>query len=123
MKKFFLEADENQQGNAVVEWCDLKKIPIVKIQNEGIRNYLLDKKRGIRKGFPDFFIPLVHPPYTGLFIELKKNKGSKVSKSQREWLFTLNSSSYLGVIAYGQDHMISIISMYMSLKIIDFSGR
>ena len=44
------------------------------------------KKSGMRKGYPDLFLPVARGGYHGLYVELKRKKGGKVSDAQMWWL-------------------------------------
>ena len=107
-----LIATESQQAMALVDYCNAHLIPIIHIANEGKRLWLLDARKGIQKGFPDFLIPLVKMPYGGLFLELKREKKSLVSQQQWDWIARLNKLSYIASIAYGLNEAIGFIDGY-----------
>ena len=68
------KSSEAAEQEAVVEYCDVRHIPIVHIPNEGKRSvsYAAQLKRaGMRKGFPDLFVPLAREGFHGLFVEMK----------------------------------------------------
>lgn len=111
-------SSETQEQIAVVEWCDLMKIPIIHIVNEGKRSIqyaALLKKMGLRKGFPDLFITRAKGGYHGLFIEMKYGN-NKPTKEQQEWLKLLVREGYACAICYSADEAIKIIESYNRRK-------
>ena len=111
-----LSSEELEQV-MVVEWCDLKKIPVVHVPNEGKRSaaYAARLKRiGMRPGFPDLFIPLARGRYHGLFIEMKHGSG-RASGAQESWLRLLSREGYAVSISYGFDAAKRVIEKYINL--------
>lgn len=110
---------EAGEQETVIEYCELMRIPAVHIANEAKRSKAYGaqmKRMGLRKGFPDLFIPAARRGFHGLFIELKRDKQSKVSKAQREWIEYLNGAGYLAAICYGAEEAIAEISGYFGVK-------
>ena len=104
---------------AVVDYCDLMRIVCVHIPNESKRSQAYGakmKRMGLRKGFPDLFIPTARNGFHGLFIELKRDKESRPTKEQLEWLSHLNREGYRAIIAYGVDEAMKEIKKYMGIK-------
>lgn len=69
------------------------------IPNGGMRSKsqaMALKVEGVSAGVPDLFIPSLK-----LFIEMKKEKGGKVSPEQKDWLEYLNSCGYVALVANG----------------------
>ncbi len=58
------------------------------------------KASGMKKGYPDLFLPVPRGKYHGLFIELKVGT-NKPTKEQRIWLKTLNNQGYKAVCCVG----------------------
>ena len=115
MNKSAIGSSEDLEQEAVIEWCDLKRIPVVHIPNEGKRSaaYALRMKRmGLRPGFPDLFIPLARGNYHGLFIEMKYGDG-RVSSDQKDWLELLSREGYRAAVCRGFDAAIKEITAYM----------
>ena len=71
------------------------------------------KKIGMKKGYPDVFLPVPTVLYSGLFIELKRIKGGSVSKEQKEWLLRLELNGYKAVVCRGADEAIRVIKEYL----------
>lgn len=59
------------------------------------------KKGGNKKGIPDIFLPLRRGGYAGLYIELKRVTGGKISKEQGEWREFLIEQGYQHYFCYG----------------------
>ena len=111
-------SSETEEQKAVIEYCDLLHIPIVHIPNEGkrsISNGALLKSIGLRKGFPDLFIPRARGHYNGLFIEMKYGAG-KASTDQIKWLNILAAEGYACFICYSAAEAIKVIEYYQKLK-------
>lgn len=113
-----LHSNETAEQVAVVEYCELRNIPVVHIPNEGKRSLSYGaqlKRAGMRSGFPDLFIPRANGVYHGLMIEMKYGKG-KTSKEQQEWLALLNASGYYAVVCYGFEEAVAEICKYLGRK-------
>lgn len=106
---------EASEQEAVVQFCEYSGIDIVHIPNEGKRSahYGAELKRlGMRKGFPDLFIPKARKGFHGLFIELKVDVTRKPTKEQLAWIAKLNEEGYYTTVCYGADAAISEIRKY-----------
>lgn len=90
---------------------------IYHIPNEGNRKQKTGSnlvKAGLKKGVPDICVAVPKMGMHGLYIELKKDKQSKVSKEQIEWIKRLNQQKYIATVCYGADEAINLIIAYMS---------
>lgn len=110
---------ESEEQEALFAWCLANGIEMVHIPNERkctafVAGQLL--RQGMRKGFPDNFIPIARGGFHGLFIELKRAKKSlsKKSPEQREWVKKLNKAGYKAVFCYGAEEAKKVISEYLS---------
>ena len=106
---------ESSEQIAVVEYCDLRGIPIIHIANESKRSKTYGaqlKRMGMRKGFPDLFVPVALNGYHGLFIEMKSDSG-KLSEKQREWLMTLTKQGYLCRVCRSFEAATALINNYI----------
>ena len=106
---------EAQEQVAIIQYCDLKRIPIFHIANGGSRNTIEAvnlKRQGVRSGVPDLCMPLARKGYHGLYIELKVGK-NKPSANQLKWIETLNINGYKAVVCYGFDETIKTIEDYL----------
>lgn len=105
---------EDQEQEAVVQWCELMGIDVVHVPNEGKRSAAYGakmKRMGLRSGFPDLFLPYPCKRYHGLFIEMKI-EGGKATADQRKWLAKLAGRGYRAVICVGADAAINEINRY-----------
>jgi hypothetical protein len=108
-------ASEISEQEVVVEYCDLRDIPIVHIPNEGKRSVSYGakmKRAGMRKGFPDLFLPIARRGFHGFVIEMKFDKG-KLSPDQIKWLRKLKKEGYATSVCYGADEAIRMIEKYL----------
>ncbi len=114
---------ERKEAIWLIEWAHsqtnfpLLKEVILHIANEGKRTKIggfLLKLMGLRRGVSDFFIPIPHNGYHGLWIELKTmDEKKKPTKEQKEWLEKMKSLGYAGFIAHGWVNASAIISSYL----------
>lgn len=106
---------EAAEQKTVIEVCELLRIPVVHIPNEGKRSerYGAELRRmGMQKGFPDLFFPAALKGFHGLFVEMKKDSKCKPTKAQTEWIETLNAAGYRAIVCYGAGEAIAEIRNY-----------
>lgn len=108
------------EQNRVFEWADRVGLDsIFHIPNEAKRNPrtgAILRTAGLKKGVPDIFLPIAAGTYHGMFIEMKRVKGSRVSDEQMEWISKLTEQGYKCVIAYGHEQAINYISEYLGWR-------
>ncbi len=115
MKKNVFSPSEDEDQEAVINYCRLKSIPVVHIPNESKRSVSYGaklKRLGLSPGFPDLFIPRASNGSHGLFIELKTDKGT-VSDEQVEWILRLRSEGYTAYVCRGFDAAKEAIDQYL----------
>ena len=71
------------------------------------------KAMGLKSGVADIFLPLPRNGYHGLYIEMKRTKGSKTSDIQKEFIEDMNKEGYKAVICKGAGEAIETIKKYM----------
>lgn len=74
------------------------------IPNEGKRGAVTAvrfKAMGLKAGVPDICLPVARGGYNVLFIELKRQKGGKLSENQREWIEALRKQGARAVVCEG----------------------
>ena len=59
------------------------------------------KAEGVKPGIPDTFLPVPRKGYHGLWLEMKRIKGSQTSSDQKEWIQYLNDAGYMALIVKG----------------------
>ena len=109
---------EDEEQVVIKQFCELSKIPLVHIPNEGKRSHATGAKlkaMGLQKGFPDLFIPEARNGYHGLFIELKRDRTRHPTKEQLAWISHLNEKGYYAVVCYGAVAAIAEIRAYMGV--------
>lgn len=95
---------ESQEQVTLIKWWDLfcatKNIHskcLFAIPNGGYRNARESRKfkeEGVRAGIPDLMLAVPCGPFHGLFIEMKRVKGGRVSDEQKEMLVVLHKLGY-----------------------------
>lgn len=118
-----MKSIEHDEQKRLMEWwaefSALHGLPVIAlfaIPNGGERNVIVAtrmKAEGVRRGVPDLFLALPKGSYHGLFIELKKPKGGKVSEHQKEYIKFLNSQNYLCFVCHGFDEARKTITSYI----------
>ena len=108
--------EEVEQRN-VVTYCAYANIPCFAIPNGGKRSKTEAARmvaQGVRPGVPDLMIPRAAGKYHGLFIEMKREKGSTAPADQIAWIETLNAEGYYARVCKGFDEARETIELYMA---------
>lgn len=71
------------------------------------------KAEGVRKGVPDLFLAYPHNGYSGLFIEMKKRYGGRVSPEQKAYIEALRGRGYAVVVCKGCDEAFDALTAYL----------
>lgn len=88
-----------------------------KITNEGKRSRINGARmvaEGMKKGVPDICLPVPRGGHHGLYIELKREKNSRVTQKQMDWIEALIAQGYVAAVCRGCDEAISLITTYLS---------
>jgi hypothetical protein len=101
-----------------VWYCRKNKIPIIKINNEGAQTGALASKEfrdkvGFFTGASDYFIPFPSGAYHGLWIEMKREKGSIVKQAQVEFRDLMRKLGYCAEITRGHEEAIEVLARYL----------
>ena len=119
-----VRAERGEQA-ALFEWAALQSgaYPELRllyhIPNGGYRNLLEAahlKALGVKAGLPDIHLPVARGGFHGLYIELKRPKGGRTTKEQREWLDALKEQGYLAAICPGCGEAAALLLEYLKLK-------
>lgn len=89
---------------------------LLAIPNGGLRSKATASKlkaEGVRAGVPDLFLPVASRGVHGLWVELKRAKGGRVSPEQEGWAKALIEQGYCVVVCYGADEAIQQIRGYL----------
>ena len=70
---------------------------------------------GVKAGVPDLFLAVPRDPHHGLFIEMKRADGGRVSNEQREWISRLKKQGYKVVVCHGCVAAIKEIQDYLEV--------
>ncbi|MDR2515650.1 MAG: VRR-NUC domain-containing protein [Christensenellaceae bacterium] len=73
------------------------------------------KAQGVRAGIPDIFIPVPRGIYHGAYIELKRTKGGRLSKAQKEIIPRLREQGYFVAVCEGWFDAAGATLAYMML--------
>ena len=71
------------------------------------------KAQGVKAGVPDVCIPVPRCGYHGLYIELKRQRGGKLSEEQKELIPKLRAQGYRVEICKGFHPAADLIEKYM----------
>ena len=69
---------------------------------------------GVKAGVPDLFLPVAHGSVHGLFIEMKRTKGGRVSKEQQQWMNQLWEQGYAAYVCCGWEQAARTIKIYLT---------
>jgi hypothetical protein len=117
MTKIRPSVSEFAESKTFMDWCRLKGLPIIHIANERFCSPFYGRKLkelGVKRGFPDYFLPIAKHNYYGLMIEMKRKKVFKISEAQATWLSYLEEQGYATAICFGFDDAVNIIEGYMN---------
>ena len=71
------------------------------------------KGQGVKAGVPDICLPAARGGYHGLYIELKRPRGGRVSEAQGEWIEALRREGYRAEVCAGFDQARAVIEEYL----------
>ena len=112
---------EDQEQQCFIEWCEYMASTyeglnlIYAIPNGGSRNQLEAvklKRTGVKAGVPDLCLPVARKGKHGLYIEMKRKEGGRVSELQKEWLEKLSGQGYETAVCHGMDEAIKVVESY-----------
>lgn len=124
MKSYQLNLSEDREQEIVIQWKELmmNRVPQLKylfhIGNGGSRHpaeAVKLRRMGVVPGVSDLFLPVARNGYHGLWIEMKRQHGGKLSKPQKEWLEGMREEGYKAERANGAEEAIAILEEYLQL--------
>ncbi len=71
------------------------------------------KQQGVRPGIPDIFLPCARGQCHGLYIEMKRRKGGRVSVDQQRMILALRAQGYRVEVCRGWDEARDTICAYL----------
>ena len=75
------------------------------------------KAEGVKAGVPDICLPVARSGYHGLYIELKRVKGGRVSTAQQGWIAALRDQGYYACVCKGWDDAAHVIKAYLEGRV------
>jgi hypothetical protein len=71
------------------------------------------KEQGVKPGIPDLFLPCARGGFHGLYIEMKRRKGGRVSIEQKKTIIALRVQGYRVEVCEGWEKARDVIKEYM----------
>lgn len=71
------------------------------------------KQEGVKAGVPDICLPVPRGGYNGLYIEMKRIRGGRLSDEQRGWLAALTANGYRAEVCRGWEAAKDLILEYL----------
>lgn len=113
---------EAQEQTTLFQWASLMsgRFPELRLlyhcPNGGSRNAIEAarlKAQGVKPGIPDIFLPCARWPFHGLYIEMKRRKGGRVSIEQKKMIIALRDQGYCVEVCEGWEKARDVITEYM----------
>ena len=116
------EAREQARLVAALRHCwhllpDERRPVIAHIPNGGGRSKAqgaLLKATGTSPGVPDLMLPTPRGKHHGLFVEMKRTKGGRISAEQKDWIAYLQANGYRAIVCHGFEEAKKEIECYLS---------
>ena len=74
------------------------------------------KAQGVKAGVPDICLPVPRGKYHGLYIELKRVKGGRVSDAQEQYISALRKQGYRVEVCFGMEQARDVIVEYLEFS-------
>lgn len=124
MKQYSIYSEHEEQKH-LMEWAESQKqkypqlralfaIPIGGHRHITIARRM--KAEGAKAGVPDLMLPFPSNGYAGMFLEMKKRVGGRLSDEQKLWRSMLSEYGYLVVVAAGWEVAKDAIIEYLTTK-------
>ncbi|MBR4442533.1 MAG: VRR-NUC domain-containing protein [Clostridia bacterium] len=116
------QATEESEQMALFRWAEYERGRwpeldlLLHIPNGGYRGKTEAgrfKAMGVKSGVPDLFLPVARGPWHGLWIELKRTKGGRLSWMQVRWIARLYEQGYRAEVCWGWDEARQTIEAYL----------
>lgn len=120
-----MQLSEDQEQELVIQWRDImaNQYPELRrlfhIANGGSRHPAEAQKlrlMGVVPGVSDLFLPVARHGYHGLWIEMKRQQGGRLSPKQKDWLEGMREEGYKAVRADGAEEAIAILEEYLGIR-------
>jgi len=114
-------ASESQEQRSLILWASLAAVMeprlrlLMAIPNQAVRpgNRGALVAEGVRAGVPDLFLPTSSGGFHGLWIELKRRSGGRLSVEQKEWIAKLRGQGYRAEVCAGWEVAKDVILEYL----------
>jgi len=117
---------EHEEQAVLIYWASVmakNQIPELKllfaIPNGGLRDKVVAAKlqaEGVKPGVPDLMLPVARHGFHGLYIEMKRISGGRVSDEQKFWHAALIGQGYCVVVCEGAVEAMAAINNYLGIK-------
>lgn len=100
---------------SLIKWPELSLMH--HIANGGSRDYIEAKHlklQGVKPGIPDVFLPVAKGGYHGLYIEMKRRNGGRLSPEQKEVIPKLRAQGYRVEVCKGFQEAANVVEAYMN---------
>ena len=113
---------ESEEQALLFKWADYMslKYPALRLMfhvpNGGSRDLIEArnlKRQGVKAGVPDIVLPVARGGFHGLFIEMKRADGGRLSEAQADYLKKLRMQNYQAVVCNGFESAKSVIEAYL----------
>lgn len=113
---------ESTEQQWLMQWAEMAKGAhpelrmLYHIPNEGKRSRKTGARmraEGLKKGVPDLCLPVARCGKHGLYIELKRSKGGRLSEAQSDWLDRLMAEGYGVAVCHGWEDAARVIERYL----------
>ena len=120
-KKANYTPKEEEEQKTLIQWATMMASKyngldlLYAIPNGGSRNQIEArnlKLTGVKAGVPDLFLPVALKGKHGLYIEMKRREGGRLSDFQKQWLARLEEQGYQTAVCKGADEAIKVIEDY-----------
>jgi hypothetical protein len=114
---------ESEEQQSLISWVrrSLGNYPelnmLYHVTNEGKRSPVTGarlKAEGLQPGVPDLCLAVARGEYHGLYIEMKRTKGGRVSPEQARWIEKLSREGYVAVVCRGWEQAREAILRYLA---------
>jgi len=72
------------------------------------------KREGLKRGIPDICLPVPRGNWHGLYIELKRSNGGRLTPEQLDCIIFLNGQGYFACICNGFENAKAVIEWYIN---------
>lgn len=105
-----------QQPAVRSQWPELALLYHIKNEDkESAKQVAIDKAMGVKKGVPDFCLPVPRGKYHGLYIEMKNETGH-TNRSQEWWGEHLTAQGYCWRVCHGWEAAVDVLTTYLQLE-------